>query len=64
MLIETKFLFTNYYTSVCLNNNIKIYIKIVPTYFGAVTLSSGSALFLFAKIARVKIVNYGTSVCD
>ena len=30
----------------CLKNNIKIYIKTTPTYFGAVTPSSGSALIL------------------
>ena len=46
-----------------LKNNIKIYIKIAPTCFGAVTSSSGSALFVFAKVTLVKIVNYGTSVC-
>jgi hypothetical protein len=33
----------------CLKNNIKIYIKTAPTSFGAVTPSSGSALFLLAK---------------
>jgi len=31
------------------NNNIKIYIKIAPTCFGAVTPSSGSALSVLAK---------------
>jgi len=30
--------------------NIKIYIKTVPTCFGAVTPSSGSALFMLAKV--------------
>ena len=45
--------------------NIKIYIKIAPTCFGAVTPSSGSALFVLAKVTLVKIANYGTtSVCD
>jgi hypothetical protein len=29
----------------CLKNNFKIYIKTAPTRFGAVTPSSGSALF-------------------
>ena len=38
------FLFTNKCTSDCLKNNIKIYIKIAPTCFGAVTPSSVSAL--------------------
>ena len=33
----------------CLKNNIKIYSKIAPTCFGAVTPSSGSALFVLAK---------------
>jgi hypothetical protein len=42
----------------------KIYIKITPTCFGAVTPSSGSALSVLAKVTLVKIVNYGTSVCD
>ena len=40
----------------CLENNLKIYIKIyiktVPTCFGAVTPSSGSVLFLLARIMR------------
>jgi hypothetical protein len=40
------FLFTNWGTSDCLKNNIKIDIKTTPTCFGAVTPSSGSALFL------------------
>ena len=30
----------------------------------AVTTSSGSALFMLAKVTLVKISNYGTSVCD
>jgi hypothetical protein len=33
-----------------LKNNIKIYIKIVPTCFGAVTPSSGSSLSVLARI--------------
>jgi len=45
-------------------NNIKIYIKTALTYFGAVTLSSGSALFVLAELTLVKIANYGTSVCN
>jgi hypothetical protein len=44
-----------------IKNNIKIYIKIVPTCFGVVIPSSGSALFVLAKVTLVKIVNYGTS---
>jgi len=43
---------------------VKIYFKIALTCFGAVTTSSGSALFVLAKVTLVKIVNYGTSVCD
>jgi len=33
-----------------LKNNIKIYIKITPTCFGAVTPSSGSSLSVLAKV--------------
>jgi hypothetical protein len=47
----------------CLKNNIKIYIKTAPTCFGAVTPSSGSVLFMLAKVTVVKIANYGTLVC-
>jgi hypothetical protein len=36
---------------------IKIYIKTAPTYFGAVTPSSGSALLVLAKVTVVKIAN-------
>jgi len=45
----------------CLKNNFKIYIKIdiktAPTYFGAVTQSSGSALFVLVKVTVVEIAN-------
>jgi hypothetical protein len=45
----------------CLKNNFKIYIKIdiktAPTYFGAITPSSGSALLVLAKVTVVKIAN-------
>ena len=41
----------------CLKNRIKIYIKTAPTCFGAVTTSSGTALFVLAKFKVVKIVN-------
>ena len=45
----------------CLKNHFKIYIKIniktAPTCFGAVTPSSGSALFMLAKFTVVKIAN-------
>ena len=41
----------------CLKNNFKIYIKIdvktAPACFGAVTPSSGSALFVLAKVTVV-----------
>jgi len=40
-----------------LKNHIKVYIKTVPTCFGAVTPSSGSSLFVLAKVTFVKIVN-------
>ena len=36
---------------------IKIYIKTAPTYFGAVTPSSGSALLVITKVTVVKIAN-------
>jgi len=49
---------------VVLKNNIKIYMKIAPTCFGAVTPYSGSALFVLSKVTLVKIVHCGTSVCD
>jgi len=42
-------------------NNFKIYIKIyfktALTYFGALTPSSGSALFVLTKVTFVKIVH-------
>jgi len=45
----------------CLKNSFKIYIKIdiktAPTYFGAVTTSSWSALCVLAKVTVVKIAN-------
>jgi len=45
----------------CLKNNFKIYIKIdikiAPTYFGAVTTSSGSALLVLANVTVIKIAN-------
>jgi hypothetical protein len=49
---------------IVLKNNIKIYIKIAPTCFDAVTPSSGSALFMLAKVTNAKTVNCGTSACD
>ena len=36
---------------------IKIIIKTAPTCFGVVTPSSGSVLFVFAKVTVVKIAN-------
>ena len=42
---------------VVLKNNIEIYIKTAPTYFGAVTPSSGSALLVITKVTVVKIAN-------
>jgi len=45
----------------CIENNFKIYIKIdiktSPTCFGAVTPSSGRALFVLADVTVVKIAN-------
>jgi hypothetical protein len=45
----------------CLKNNFKIYIKIdiktAPTCFGAVAPSTGSELFVLAKVTVVKIAN-------
>jgi hypothetical protein len=34
------------------------------TFFSAVIPSLGSALFVLAKVTVVKIVNYGTSMCE
>jgi len=64
-LIKSKFFYSPTDAQVnFLKNNIKIYIKAAPTCFGAVTTSSESALFVLAKVTVVRIVNYGTSVCD
>jgi len=41
----------------CLKTNIKIYIKTVLKCFGAVTPSSGSALFVLPKVTVVKIAH-------
>ena len=45
----------------CLKNSFKIYIKIdiktAPTTFGAVALSSRSALLVLAKVTVVKMAN-------
>jgi hypothetical protein len=45
----------------CLENNfeivVKIDIKTAPTCFGAVTPSSGSALFELVKVTVVKIIS-------
>ena len=48
---------------IVLKSDIKIYIKIAPTCLSAVTPSSGSELFVLAKVVVVKIVKYGISVC-
>jgi hypothetical protein len=48
--INKVFLSTNESTSYYLKNNIKIYIKIAPTCFGAVTPSSVSSLSVLAKV--------------
>ena len=45
-----------------LKNNFKIYIKIDiktnPTFFGAVTPSSGNALLVLAEVTVVKIAKH------
>ena len=41
----------------CLKNNPKIYIRTAATCFSTVTPSSGSALFVLAKVTVVKIVH-------
>jgi hypothetical protein len=46
---DQSLLFTNECTSDCLKNNIKIYIKIAPTCFSAVTPSPGSS-YVLAKV--------------
>jgi len=63
ILILSKFLYSPTDAQVNrLKNNFKIYIKIyiktAPTCFGAVTPSSGSALFDLAKVTVVKIASY------
>jgi hypothetical protein len=45
----------------CFKNKFKIYVKMniktAPTFFGAVTPLSGSALFVLAIVTFVKIAN-------
>ena len=41
----------------CFKKSTEIYIKTPPTCFGAVTPSSGSALFELAKVTVVEIIN-------
>jgi len=48
--VYRSLLFTNKCTSDCLKNSIKIYIKIAPTCFGAVTPSAGSSLSVLATV--------------
>jgi len=50
MKFHYRLLFTNECTSDCLKNNIKIYIKIAPTCFSAVTQFAGSSLSVLAKV--------------
>ena len=45
-IIKVLFIHQLMHQWVVLKNNIKIYIKTAPTYFGAVKPSSGSALIL------------------
>jgi hypothetical protein len=49
---------------IILKSNIKINIKIAPTRFGAFTPSQGAHYSCLLKLHLVKMVNYGTSVCD
>jgi hypothetical protein len=63
--IQQSLLFTNECTSGCLKNNIKIYIKIAPTCFSAMSHHLQGAHYPFLlKLHFVKIVNYDTSVCN
>jgi hypothetical protein len=43
------FLFTNECTRDCLKNNIKIYIKMAPTCFGAVSISLERSIYVLAN---------------
>ena len=43
---------------IVLKNNIKIYIKIAPTCFGAFMPSSGSALFVLANLHFSKTTTF------
>ena len=54
-IIKVFYLPTNAQVIV-LKNNIKIYIKIALTYCDAVAPSSGSALFVLAKVTLVTLV--------
>jgi predicted NAD-dependent protein-ADP-ribosyltransferase YbiA (DUF1768 family) len=61
---ETRYIFFYSPTDTqvnCFKNKFKIYIKIdikrAPTYFGAVTPLSASALLVLAKVTVVKIAN-------
>ena len=56
-IIKVLFIHQLMHKWVVLKNNIKIYIKTAPTCFGAITPSSGSALFVLAKVTVVKIVH-------
>jgi len=49
-MVSQSLLFTSECTSDCLKNSVKIYIKIAPTCFGAVTPSSGSSLSVLAEV--------------
>ena len=62
-IIKVIYLPTNAQVIV-LKTVLKFTLKITPTRFGLVTPSSGSPLSMLAKVTLVKIVNYGTSVCD
>jgi hypothetical protein len=47
---------------IVLKTILKVYIKIAPTCFGAVTPFSGGSCLL--KLHFIKIVNYGLSVSE
>jgi len=62
ILILSKFFYSPTDAQVnCIKNSFKIYMKIniktAPTYFGAVTPSSGGVLLVLAKVTVVKIAN-------
>jgi len=64
ILIPSKLFYSPMNAQVIVLKNIKIYMKIALTCFGAVTPFAGSTLFMLAKVTLIIIVNHGTSVCE